>query len=92
MRTKLLHNRHIDQPILLRNIMTKILTQAQAEAVYSAMCALNNVGALLDTYGNGWRVMQRHDETVRVEDLNGRTIEKYTSQASFASFYDLQQG
>ena len=23
----------------------KILTQAQAEAVYSAMCALNNIGA-----------------------------------------------
>lgn len=92
MRTKLLHNRHIDQPILLRNIMTKILTQAQAEAVYSAMCALNNVGALLDTCGNGWRVMQRPDETVRVEDLNGRTIETYASQAGFASFYDLQQG
>ncbi len=85
--------------------MTKILTQAQAEAVYSAMCALNNVGARIDTktrfvdYRN-IRVVEneRGEVNVIVYELGPtglaycRDQEHFDSQSDFATAYGLQQG
>lgn len=67
---------------------TKILTQAQAEAVYSAMCALNNVLGSLCCRIDGirieaWDVIHITDDT--------RT-ENYADQPAFAAAYGLQQG
>ena len=76
-----------------------ILTQAQAEAVYSGMCALNNVGARLDAF--------REDEFHAREIADGRIVvhklpptfsnsfngpEIHANQAAFATAYGLQQG
>jgi hypothetical protein len=76
-----------------------ILNQAQAEAVYSAMCALNNVGAMLrvETFN-----AHRHAVTV-IEDHAGVNVtmniggivreldrERYANQAAFAAAYGLQ--
>lgn len=63
------------------------LNEAQAEAVYSAMCALNNVGGFLRTNiddlrieddGNGIRIMQCL-----------RTVESHADQNAFATAYGL---
>lgn len=70
-----------------------ILTQAQAEAVYSAMCALNNVGLL--------SCDMRLDKAIVTSDFNGavRVVgsvleddELYPTQSAFATAYGLQQG
>jgi len=69
-----------------------ILSQAQAEAVYSAMCALNNIGAHTDSF------KLPDDKTVTLYGSEGsvgvsvklRTIESYDSQAAFADAYNLQ--
>ena len=72
--------------------MSKILNQAQAEAVYSAMCALNNVGAICGdlTLGEGLRVQWLSRVDVR-DGLSGPR-EEYPNQAAFATAYGLQQG
>lgn len=80
---------------------TKILTQAQAEAVYSAMCALNNVGAELkatiytrDSAGDYMRVYQ-DGGSVKVVDVIRHSIETkehYDNQSAFAAAYGMQQG
>jgi hypothetical protein len=69
-----------------------ILTKAQAEAVYSAMCALNNVGGVIGdlTLRAGLRVQWLSSVTVR-EGLCG-SFEEYGNQAEFATAYGLQQG
>lgn len=83
---------------------TKILTKAQAEAVYSAMCALNNVGALADTRvpdnGRTIHITERvmgdgHLIQVYRGDAVGNPtggFEQYDSQSAFATAYGLQQG
>ncbi len=77
---------------------TKILTKTQAEAVYSAMCALNNVGAHLDA--------RIYSAAIRVQEMPGGMIvvhrpvhnapsaeqETYANQSAFATAYGLQQG
>lgn len=78
-----------------------ILNQAQAEAVYSAMVALNNVGAELkatiftsERAGNYLRAYQ-DGGAVKVVDVIGHSIEgreHYDNQAAFATAYGLQQG
>lgn len=68
-----------------------ILNQAQAEAVYSAMCALNNVGG-----GFSGTIVLPDDMAVScwsegestVSAGNG-AVESYVNQAAFASAYDL---
>lgn len=66
-----------------------ILTQAQAEAVYSAMCALNNVGGICGdlTLAEGLRVQWLASVTVR-DGLSGPS-EGYLNQAAFATAYGL---
>lgn len=75
-----------------------ILNQSQADAVYSAMCALNNVGGRVDTrFVNGMasviEVRDRADRGVIVLFQTGgatRDIEKHINQAAFAAAYGLQ--
>ena len=73
-----------------------ILTQAQAEAAYSAMCALNNVSSrLMATFEEKLRVVERSCGGIYVlEMLQGEwsPSERYDDQAAFATAYSLQQG
>lgn len=68
---------------------TNILNQAQAEAVYSAMCALNNVGVICGdlTLAEGLRVQWLDRVTIR-DGLSGPR-EEYPSQSAFATAYGL---
>lgn len=74
----------------------RILTQAQAEAVYSAMCALNKVGGRIHvTIDESKRVAQRIDSRIHVlEFLNGdwEPCEVYLGQSAFAAAYGLDHG
>jgi hypothetical protein len=66
-----------------------ILNKDHAEAVYSAMCALNNVSAICGEV--------TLDEGLRVQWLNGVEVraglsgprESYADQAAFAAAYKL---
>lgn len=71
-----------------------ILNQSQAEAVYSAMRALNNVsGRVFATMGDQ-RVTEANGCVTVFEYLDGQWEpgERYDSQAAFAAAYGLQQG
>lgn len=74
---------------------TKILSQSKAEAVYSAMCALNNIAiemkSTFNSHGELVFVSAMTDGRVRVE-LVGITDEIYPNQAAFATAYGLSQG
>lgn len=74
--------------------MPLILNQAQAEAVYSAMCHLNNVGgALSAVYPGGVRVEETYGGAVQVWTLReSQKTEHYINQSAFATAYGLQQG
>lgn len=69
-----------------------ILNKSQAEAVYGAMCALNNVGGICGdlTLSEGLRVQWLQCVVVR-DGLSGPR-EEYPNQAAFAAAYGLQQG
>lgn len=82
-----------------------ILTQSQAEAVYSAMCALNNVsansGVSVSLVGEADGEMARYTVTENaageIEVIKGpaparRAVEKHDNQSAFATAYGLQQG
>lgn len=71
-----------------------ILTQAQAEAVYSAMVALNNVGGRIAAAIDGGEkeVCGMRDGAVVVHANYGLTEEQHANQAAFATAYGLQQG
>lgn len=85
---------------------TKILTQAQAEAVYSAMCVLNNVsGKIKVTLPRaGWsfigdgsfiKVFEDDEGFVKIRStLNHSLVEDefFPDQSAFATAYGLQQG
>ncbi|GAB2471837.1 hypothetical protein GCM10027082_24160 [Comamonas humi] len=81
--------------------MSLILTKEQAEAVYSAMCALNNVSSLLRNV----EMKNRHGHTIQVrENADGKVvvtvntggivldsnIEFHADQSAFATAYGLQ--
>lgn len=81
-----------------------ILTQAQAEAVYSAMCALNNVSHTYfrTNFGapNDKRIsVAEVDEgiSIKLYAFQGNPVEQteaeevYDNQADFATAYGLQQ-
>ena len=72
---------------------TKILTKAQAEAVYSAMCALNNVDfrACDLSFGNAI-IKQAFNGTISVIGTTAVDDEHYASQSAFATAYGLHQG
>lgn len=69
-----------------------ILNKSQAEAVYGAMVALNNVGNICGdlTLTEGVRVQWL--ERVSVRDGLSGPREDYPNQAAFATVYGLQQG
>lgn len=78
----------------------RILNQAQAEAVYSAMCAMNNVGGRIDAAmpaggGTGARVRETvHGQILvagefRGEAHGGPWKELYDNQHAFANAYGL---
>lgn len=79
----------------------KILNQAQAEAVYSAMCQLNNVGARLDAFlekvfharemADG-RVVINIVPNVTFPGSHGAEPEVYENQLAFAAAYGLLEG
>ena len=79
---------------------SKILNQAQAEAIYSAMCALNNVGAVAREIGiqvSPFRhitVCQRFDGSILVAslgfDADPDRSENHETQAGFAAAHELQ--
>lgn len=72
---------------------TKILTKAQAEAVYSAMCALlNNVEFRACDLSFGKAIVKRASNgTISVIGTVGDD-ECYDSQFAFATAYGLHQG
>lgn len=74
--------------------MARILNQAQAEAIYSAMCALNNVGGhLACELIDGTVVIEKsplNPQVIQVSS-NGRGDEFYESQAAFATAYGLER-
>jgi hypothetical protein len=78
--------------------MPLILNQSQAEAVYSAMCALNNVGAEMLVQFTGYPRAQDHigidasDGSVRIRVGMCGDFEGYQNQAAFATAYGLKQG
>lgn len=76
-----------------------ILNQSQAEAVYSAMCALNNVSGVVrvtftpDTKGGKVIKVKECEDFGYVTVIVGfETVERYDNQAAFATAYGLQQG
>jgi hypothetical protein len=68
-----------------------ILNKAKAEAVYNAMCHLNNVGGSLSAIIQGVRVEETHSGAIQVwtfETIDHK--EFHASQADFAIAYGLQ--
>ena len=70
---------------------TKILNQAQAEAVYNAMCHLNNVGMRLDANIKSTRVVEGPRGGIMVFGY-AQDTEHYADQSAFATAYGLRQG
>lgn len=69
------------------------LTQQQAHALYTAMCALNNVGARLrcwvpDGAGAYFAAFEAQDGGVHI-DVQGRLTETHSDQAAFCAHYCL---
>lgn len=76
--------------------MSLILNQSQAEAVYSAMCHLNNVGMRIGaTLDGAVRVIELPAGTVHVRRyIGGEWVdgELYGNQTAFATAYGLDTG
>lgn len=68
-----------------------ILNQAQAEAVYSAMCHLNNICGKMDAAfpSNGETIVVQELECEIIVKLVDITEESYPNQAAFAAAYGL---
>lgn len=69
-----------------------ILTATQAQAVYSAMCALNNVGARISVEVECANALENGDGSISVWPDWGMSDEQevYESQAAFAAAYGLR--
>lgn len=86
----------------------RILTTAQAEAVYSAMCRLSNVGGAIsaclpqrssvcgllpDECSDMWIEVFQCEETGGIRvSVCESVVESFESQSEFAEAYGLQQG
>lgn len=70
------------------NAAAKILTTSQADAVYSAMCELNNVSGYLDAVIQGIRVKEHANGAVQITS-KGKS-EDYANQSAFATAYGVQ--
>lgn len=68
---------------------TAMLTKAEAEMVYSAMCALNNVGGKLAANLESVRVIETKQGVTISDNQLSRPQEHYDSQAEFAMAYGL---
>lgn len=66
-----------------------ILNNTQAEAVYSAMCTLNNVGGEIDVRIEALSVRSLDNGMIVVNCSTTRRIEGYASQSDFAVAYSL---
>lgn len=78
-----------------------ILTKAQAEAIYSAMCVMNNVGGKVDAYVPNLSNPAKKGHLVAVREMGATTVEvragfaegaereDYRNQAAFATAYGL---
>ena len=67
-----------------------ILNKSQAEAVYGAMCALNNVGGRIEkTWIGRVVVTETHSGVVTVDDPDRDVSAAYDNQADFAAAYGL---
>lgn len=69
----------------------KILNQAQADALYNAMCHLNNVCGRIEVSLRNCRVQEYANGSIRISTSRGR-VEMYDNQSAFATAYGLQQG
>lgn len=75
----------------------RILNKTQAEAVYSAMCALNNANALLSTFirTDSGKFIEVHDNgdeiTLWATEIELPSKETHASQSAFATAYGLSQ-
>lgn len=69
--------------------MSKILTKAQAEAVYDAMCALNNVGGTV-TGINFRRIFVTSAQAGEITVCGPESDEHHRNQAAFAAAYSLE--
>jgi hypothetical protein len=73
--------------------MNKLLTDTQASRIYGAMCALNDIGGILDMRTEGdcdgkhVRVFENDDRTITV--VSGGKFEGHDSQDAFAKFYSI---
>lgn len=69
-----------------------LLNKSQAEAVYSAMVAMNNVGGMIDARMEDRRVIERSIGIWVYELLEGEWEpgERYSDQAEFAAAYELE--
>ena len=65
-----------------------ILSKPQAEAVCSAMCALNNVSGRVDAQMPSGRVVECANGVILVTAY-GKPSEDYDNQAAFATAYGL---
>lgn len=65
----------------------KILNKSQAEAVYSAMCELNNVSGYIDAVLQGVRVKEHANGVVQITKKG--ESEDYSNQSAFATAYGL---
>jgi hypothetical protein len=73
--------------------LLKLLTNAQAEAIYRAMCELNNIGCHLSDMtmpAGRERIQVRQEPSGKVRiDLVDITHEEHADQSAFATFYGL---
>ena len=76
--------------------MSNILNKGQAEMIYSAMCALNNVGARLSANVIGKSVLDnievRENGVGEVIVFGARDCEIWANQNEFAKAYGLDMG
>jgi len=68
-----------------------ILNQPQAEAVYRAMCELNNVSGRIDVRLQNGRVNESANGVILVTGY-AKPSEDYSNQSAFAAAYGLQLG
>ena len=70
----------------------RILNKAQAEAIYSAICALNNVGDVSSEFnlpGGIWVQAPANGSVQIVPSAYGTQMERHVNQAAFAAAYGL---
>lgn len=71
---------------------TRILNKSQAEAVYSAMCALNKVGGrLVATFEQDGAVhVAETRHSIEIWLAGGGSVESYADQSGFVAAYGLR--